>query len=52
MSHAQKNQIVISESVQKVIEPKYECRSLGEVSLKGKDAPMPLYELVQKKPKS
>ncbi len=52
MSHAQKNQIIISESAQKVIESKYECKSLGEVSLKGKNAPMPLYELVQKRPKS
>jgi class 3 adenylate cyclase len=52
MSHAQKNQIIISESVQKVIELKYECTSLGQVSLKGKGEPMPLYELVQKKPKS
>jgi adenylate cyclase len=52
MSYAKKNQIIISESVQEVIEPKYECRSLGEVSLKGKSASMPLYELVQKKPKN
>jgi class 3 adenylate cyclase len=51
MSRAQKNQIIISDSVQKKIEAKYECTSLGEVSLKGKNAPMPLYELPQKKPK-
>ncbi len=52
MSQAQKNQIVISESIQKVIKSKYECRSLGEVSLKGKNAPMHLYDLVQQKSKT
>jgi len=51
MSRAQKNQIIISERVQKAIEAKYECTLLGEVSLKGKSAPMPLYELTQKKAK-
>jgi class 3 adenylate cyclase len=49
MSSAQKNQIVISERIQKAIESKYECVSLGEISLKGKNAPMPLYELQQQK---
>ena len=52
MNLAQKNQIIISERVQKAIETNYECASLGEVSLKGKSTPMPLYELTQKKPKS
>lgn len=52
MARAQKNQIVISEGVQKAIELKYECQSLGEVSLKGKSAPMPLYDLIKKKPKA
>jgi class 3 adenylate cyclase len=51
MGYAQKNQIVISESIQKAIESKYECTSLGEVSLKGKSAPMNLYNLVQQKSK-
>ncbi|MBK8618848.1 MAG: adenylate/guanylate cyclase domain-containing protein [Anaerolineales bacterium] len=51
MSRAQKNQIIISEHVQKAIEAKYECSLLGEVSLKGKSAPMALFELTQKKPK-
>jgi class 3 adenylate cyclase len=45
MSSAQKNQIVISDCVRNAIEANYECRSLGEVSLKGKNAPMHLYEL-------
>jgi class 3 adenylate cyclase len=51
MSHAQKNQIVISERIQKAIESKYECESLGEVSLKGKNAPMHLYQLARQKNK-
>jgi adenylate cyclase len=51
MNLAGKNQIIISEGVRNVIEEKYECTALGEVSLKGKSTPMPLYELVQKKPK-
>jgi class 3 adenylate cyclase len=45
MSHAQKNQIVISERIQKAIDSKYVCKPLGEVSLKGKNAPVHLYEL-------
>jgi len=51
MSRAQMNQIVISDVVQAAIKSKYECVSLGDVSLKGKSAPMPLYDLVQKIPK-
>lgn len=51
MNRAQKNQIIVSDRVQKVIDSKYECVPLGEVSLKGKNKPMPLYELVQKRPK-
>jgi class 3 adenylate cyclase len=52
MNRAQKNQIVISEGVMKAVESKYECTPLGEVVLKGKSAPMPLYELTKQKPKS
>ncbi len=52
MARAQKNQIVISDQVQKAIELKYECQSLGDVSLKGKAAPMAIYDLIKKKPKS
>lgn len=51
MNRAQKNQIVISEPVKLAIESKYECNSLGEISLKGKSKPMNLYELMQRKPK-
>lgn len=46
MNRAQKNQIIISERVKQAVESKYECQLLGEVSLKGKNAPMPLYDLV------
>jgi adenylate cyclase len=49
MSSAQKNQIVVSERVQKAISEKYECHLLGAVSLKGKNAPMQLYELEPQK---
>ncbi|RJP51908.1 MAG: adenylate/guanylate cyclase domain-containing protein [Anaerolineaceae bacterium] len=45
MNRAQKNQIVISENVKRAIESKYECGHLGDVALKGKSAPVPLYEL-------
>jgi class 3 adenylate cyclase len=49
MSSAQKNQIVISERIHKAIESKYECHLLGAISLKGKSAPMQLYELDSQK---
>jgi class 3 adenylate cyclase len=47
MSRAQTNQIIISNRVQEAIASRYECDSLGEVSLKGKSAPMPIFELVR-----
>lgn len=46
MNKAGKNEIVISEIVKRAIEEKYECVPLGEFSLKGKSAPMALYDLV------
>jgi class 3 adenylate cyclase len=49
MSSAKKNQIVISERIHKAIQERYECKSLGEVSLKGRNAPIYLYELEQQK---
>jgi class 3 adenylate cyclase len=49
MNRAGKNKIYISDSVWKAIGDKYQCDSLGEVSLKGKSAPIPLYELVGQK---
>ncbi|MBC7877269.1 MAG: adenylate/guanylate cyclase domain-containing protein [Anaerolineales bacterium] len=51
MARAEKNQIIISESVKEAIEAKYECEPLGDVPLKGKSGPMPLFKLTQKKPK-
>lgn len=51
MNRAQKNQIVLSQTVKQAIESKYECTPLGEISLKGKSQPMSLYELTKKKPK-
>jgi class 3 adenylate cyclase len=52
MNRAQRNQIVVSEPVKQAIESKYECVSLGEISLKGKSKPMSLFELVRQKPKN
>ena len=49
MNRAQKNQIIVAESVMKAIEEKFECSSIGEVSLKGKSKPLNLYELVKQK---
>jgi adenylate cyclase len=49
MSRAEKNQIIISGPVQEAIAARYECNSLGEVSLKGKSATMPIFELVGQK---
>ncbi|HCK65845.1 MAG TPA: adenylate/guanylate cyclase domain-containing protein, partial [Anaerolineae bacterium] len=51
MNYAEKNQIIVSEKVKQAIEAKYECKSLGEVSLKGKKSAMVLYELTQPKEK-
>jgi class 3 adenylate cyclase len=51
MNRAQKNQIIVSDAVKQAIEEKYECASLGEISLKGKSKPLSLYELTGKKPK-
>jgi len=49
MNRAEKNQIIVSERVQRAIQSKYECSSLGEVSLKGKNRPMHLFELLEQK---
>ncbi|MCB9111840.1 MAG: adenylate/guanylate cyclase domain-containing protein [Anaerolineales bacterium] len=51
MNRAQKNQIIISEPVKQAIESRYECKPLGEVSLKGKSKPMSLFELVGQRAK-
>lgn len=49
MNRAEKNQIIVSERVGHAIRSKYECQSLGEVSLKGKNRPMLLFELIGQK---
>lgn len=51
MNYASKNQIIVSKKVFQALEAKYECKSLGEVSLKGKKKPMVLYELEKQKEK-
>jgi len=51
MSRARKNQIIVSDRVKQAIEAKYECAPLGDVSLKGKSAPMPIFELIRKNEK-
>jgi class 3 adenylate cyclase len=45
MNRATKNQIIVSESIQQAILSAYECMPLGEISLKGKSAPMPIFDL-------
>jgi class 3 adenylate cyclase len=45
MNHAEKNQILVSGRVYESIKAKFKCVSLGDVPLKGKAAPVPIYEL-------
>ncbi len=45
MNRAQSNQILISGRVYEAIASNFKCQSLGEVSLKGKSAAVPIYEL-------
>lgn len=49
MSYAGVNEILVSDAVKMEIEEKYDCESIGEVSLKGKGAPMALYKLGRSK---
>lgn len=46
MNRAGSNQIVISERVYNAVAAHFTCRSLGQVSLKGKSAPVAIYELL------
>ena len=46
MSHAAPNQILLSEDVQQAIAPHFQCRAIGDLTLKGKAAPMAVFELV------
>ncbi len=49
MNQAQKNKIVVSEDIKKTVDAQYQCASLGKIMLKGKNAPMLLYEVERKK---
>lgn len=46
MDRAGKNQILVSERVHEIIAPFLHCNALEPVSLKGKSAPVPIFELV------
>jgi class 3 adenylate cyclase len=47
MNRAERDQILITGYVHEAVSPYFECNSLGEVSLKGKSAPVPIYEVIQ-----
>jgi class 3 adenylate cyclase len=49
MNKAAKDQIIVSDKVQAAICSHFETKSLGTVKLKGKDAEMPIFELLDKK---
>jgi class 3 adenylate cyclase len=46
MDRASRNQILVSGRVHDAIEPYFNCVALEPVSLKGKSAPLPIFELV------
>lgn len=46
MDRAAKNQILVSARVHEAIAPYFTCNALEAVSLKGKSAPVPIFELV------
>lgn len=46
MSRAAPNQILLSEDVQQAIAPHFRCQAIGDLTLKGKAAPMAVFELV------
>lgn len=46
MDRAAKNQILVSGRVHEVIAPYFECNALEPVSLKGKSAPLPIFEVI------
>jgi len=48
MNKAAKDQIIVSESVQKALSSEFETNSLGSVALKGKSAELPIFELIGK----
>ena len=46
MDRAAKNQILLGSRVHEAISPYFQCNALEAVSLKGKSAPVPIFELV------
>ncbi len=46
MGKASTNQILINEPVRQDLADKFKCEPLGEIALKGKSAPVPVYALV------
>ena len=46
MDRAERNQILISSRIHDAIDHKFNCNALEPVSLKGKSAPVPIFELV------
>lgn len=46
MDRAAKNQILISHRIHEAIAPYFHCNTLEPVSLKGKSAPVPIFELI------
>lgn len=46
MSCAAPNQILLSEDVHEAIAPHFQCRAIGNLTLKGKAAPMAVFELL------
>jgi adenylate cyclase len=46
MARAAESQILITQAVYQELADKFQCESLGAVSLKGKSAPTPLYSLI------
>jgi len=49
MNRAESNQILITSHIHEAVSPYFECNSLGEGSLKGKSAPVPIFEVIQAK---
>ena len=46
MNRAERDQILITGRIHDEIAAHFECKSLGDVSLKGKSAPTPIFEVV------
>jgi len=49
MNRAERNQILITGRIYEEVATHFKCNSLGDVSLKGKSAPTPIFEVVEHK---